>query len=125
MRSSRSERVLVVAGVVSLYELRQGPAAAPARAWLEIRYVEPQVGRLVEGTLEAAPGEEVGEVDQGAGGGGDWDAVLGGDVGVGQRRAVDDHGAPASPLAAAGHGHVDARRRAPRAGSAERPPLCG
>jgi hypothetical protein len=63
--------------------LSQRAAASPARAWLEIRDVQPQVGRLVEGALEPAPGEEVGEVDQGAGGSGDGDAVLGGDVGVG------------------------------------------
>ena len=55
--------------------LRQRSAAAPARAWLEIRDVEPQVGRLVEGALEPAPGQDVGEVDQGAGGGGYGDAV--------------------------------------------------
>src|SRR4051812_38372732 len=87
---------------------QQATATAPG-AWPEIRQIEPEVGSLIEGPLELTPRQDVGEVDQGAGGGCDRDAVPRCDVALRQVRPVDDESATPASLTAAGHGDIDAR----------------
>jgi hypothetical protein len=56
---------------------------------------------LVDGRLELGPAEDRGQVDQGAGGGGDWDVVVVGAVrGIERRASMDPE--PRVPRPAAG-----------------------
>ncbi len=70
-----------------------GASAAVDR--FEAAQVEAQEVGLVAGPFDLAAVAEVGQVEDGAGGGRDGDGVFGGDVLGRERRAVDDDGAPA------------------------------
>jgi hypothetical protein len=64
---------------------------------------------LVDGAFEGAVGEDVGEVEEGSGRGGDAGAASAGHVGCGQRADAVDFQSP-SLLQAPAYGHVDQRR---------------
>jgi hypothetical protein len=76
--------------------------------------------RLVERPLDRAAGERRGQVEQGAGGCGDRNAVVDGDLRGTRKRGVPVHAdAVAAHRRLTWHGHVDQRRAA----GGPRPPI--
>jgi hypothetical protein len=109
MRSSSSERVQGGAGEVLGDDPGQSPGTPPARARRESRQIEAKVGGFVEGSFEVAAGQDVRQVDHGAGGSRDRNPVLFRYIVRSERRAVRDHEPVPATAAWCGHGYVDAR----------------
>jgi hypothetical protein len=94
-------------------EHSQVGGASLRRVPVRLRAVESQALGLVDGLLQLVSLQDAGQVELGAGGGGDGDAVVGGDLVAGENGSVKEESGPSGLVPR--DGHVDAAVEGPQA----------